>query len=149
MEEKKHPISELMGVTMQKIREMVDANTIIGQPIQAEGMTLIPISRLTFGFASGGSDYASKNQKPEAANSFGGGSGAGVNSGLHGADVTAHHDGHETAAHLNAADKRNVSGLDHGIGGFNGTDKTLGFDHAQSIVFHVLLLVWAASAAML
>ena len=79
MEEKKHPISELMGVTMQKIREMVDANTIIGQPIQAEGMTLIPISRLTFGFASGGSDYASKNQKPEAANSFGGGSGAGVN----------------------------------------------------------------------
>jgi sporulation protein YtfJ len=79
MEEKKHPISELMGVTMQKIREMVDANTIIGQPIQAEGMTLIPISRLTFGFASGGSDYASKNQKPDAANSFGGGSGAGVN----------------------------------------------------------------------
>ena len=79
MEEKKHPISELMGMTMQKIREMVDANTIIGQPIQAEGMTLIPISRLTFGFASGGSDFASKNQKPEAANSFGGGSGAGVN----------------------------------------------------------------------
>ena len=81
MEEKKHPISELMGVTMQKIREMVDANTIIGQPIQAEGMTLIPISRLTFGFASGGSDYASKNQKPDAANSFGGGSGAGGTSG--------------------------------------------------------------------
>jgi len=79
MEEKKHPISELMGVTMQKIREMVDANTIIGQPIQAEGMTLIPISRLSFGFASGGSDYVSKNQKPDAANSFGGGSGAGVN----------------------------------------------------------------------
>ena len=79
MEEKKHPISELMGITMQKIREMVDANTIIGQPIQAEGMTLIPISRLTFGFASGGSDYAGKNQKPDAANSFGGGSGAGVN----------------------------------------------------------------------
>ena len=60
MEEKKHPISELMGVTMQKIREMVDANTIIGQPIQAEGMTLIPISRLSFGFASGGSDFATK-----------------------------------------------------------------------------------------
>ena len=79
MEEKKHPISELMGVTMQKIREMVDANTIIGQPIQAEGMTLIPISRLTFGFASGGSDFAGKNQKPDAVNSFGGGSGAGVN----------------------------------------------------------------------
>lgn len=79
MEEKKHPISELMGTTMQKIREMVDVNTIIGQPIQAEGMTLIPVSRLSFGFASGGSDFAAKHQKPEANNAFGGGSGAGVN----------------------------------------------------------------------
>jgi len=79
MEEKKHPISELMGTTMQKIREMVDVNTIIGQPIQAEGMTLIPVSRLSFGFASGGSDFATKNQKPDANNAFGGGSGAGVN----------------------------------------------------------------------
>ena len=42
-------------------------------------MTLIPISRLTFGFASGGSDFTGKNQKPDASNSFGGGSGAGVN----------------------------------------------------------------------
>ena len=79
MEEKKHPITDLMGTTMQKIREMVDVNTIIGQPIQAEGMTLIPISKLSFGFASGGSDFATKNQKPDADNAFGGGSGAGVN----------------------------------------------------------------------
>lgn len=79
MEGKKHPISELMDTTMAKIRDMVDVNTIVGQPIQAEGMTLIPISRLSFGFASGGSDFASKHQKPEADNSFGGGSGAGVN----------------------------------------------------------------------
>lgn len=78
MEEKKRPISELMGVTMEKIREMVDVNTIIGQPIQAEGVTLIPVSRLTFGFASGGCDYASGKQKPEGDNNFGGGSGAGV-----------------------------------------------------------------------
>lgn len=79
MEEKKHPITDLMSTTMQKIREMVDVNTIIGQPIQAEGMTLIPISKLSFGFASGGSDFAAKNQKPDANNAFGGGSGAGVN----------------------------------------------------------------------
>ncbi len=79
MEEKKHPISELMGTTMAKIREMVDVNTIIGQPIQAQDMTLIPVSRLSFGFASGGSDFASKHQKPDGDNSFGGGSGAGVN----------------------------------------------------------------------
>ena len=79
MEGKKHPIGELMDTTMAKIREMVDVNTIIGQPIQAEGMTLIPISKLSFGFASGGSDFATKNQKADADNSFGGGSGAGVN----------------------------------------------------------------------
>ena len=72
-------ISDVMKETMSKIKEMVDVNTIIGQPIQAEGMTLIPVSRLSFGFASGGSDFATKNQKPEADNAFGGGSGAGVN----------------------------------------------------------------------
>lgn len=78
--EKNHPISELMATTMQKIREMVDVNTIIGTPIRTDdGVTLIPVSKLSFGFASGGSDFTTKNQKPEADNSFGGGSGAGVN----------------------------------------------------------------------
>ena len=78
--DKNHPISELMDTTMQKIREMVDVNTIVGTPIHTEdGVTLIPVSRLSFGFASGGSDFTSKNQKPEADNSFGGGSGAGMN----------------------------------------------------------------------
>lgn len=79
MQEKKHPIGELMETTMAKLREMVDVNTIVGQPIQAEGMTLIPISRMSFGFASGGSDFSSRHQKPEGSSSFGGGSGAGVN----------------------------------------------------------------------
>ena len=78
--EKNHPISELMSTTMQKIREMVDVNTIVGTPIHTDdGVTLIPVSRLSFGFASGGSDFTTKNQKPDADNSFGGGSGAGVN----------------------------------------------------------------------
>ncbi len=76
-----HPIDELMSTTMQKIREMVDVNTIVGTPINtADGITLIPISKATFGFASGGSDFGAKNLT--AANQqlmFGGGSGAAVN----------------------------------------------------------------------
>lgn len=80
MNEKNHPINDLMSTTMQKIREMVDVNTIVGQPITTpEGMTLIPVSKLSFGFASGGSDFVSKNHKPGENNTFGGGSGAGVN----------------------------------------------------------------------
>ena len=77
--EKQHPLTDLMGTAMEKIHTMVDANTIIGTPIQTGDVTLIPVSRLSFGIASGGSDFTTKNQKPEADNSFGGGSGAGVN----------------------------------------------------------------------
>ena len=77
--EKQHPLTDLMGTAMEKIRTMGDANTIIGTPIQTGDVTLIPVSRLSFGIASGGSDFTTKNQKPEADNSFGGGSGAGVN----------------------------------------------------------------------
>ncbi len=79
MEGKQHPIGSLMETTMQKIRDMVDVNTIIGTPIAAGEVTIIPISKLSFGFASGGSDFATKAQKADADNSFGGGSGAGVN----------------------------------------------------------------------
>lgn len=80
MSEKKHPINDLMSTTMQKIREMVDVNTIVGQPITTpDGITLIPVSKLSFGFASGGSDFMTKNHKPGDNNTFGGGSGAGVN----------------------------------------------------------------------
>ena len=71
--EKQHPLTDLMGTAMEKIRTMVDANTIIGTPIQTGDVTLIPVSRLSFGIASGGSDFTTKNQKPEADNSFGGG----------------------------------------------------------------------------
>ena len=70
-----HPIEGMMGVTMEKIRQLVDANTIIGEPITVDGATIIPISRVTFGFASGGSDFQSK--KVDKTN-FGGGAGAGV-----------------------------------------------------------------------
>lgn len=70
-----HPIQGLMGVTIDKIREMVDSSTIIGDPIRVDAATtIIPVSRVTFGFASGGSDVAPKSEKQM----FGGGTGAGV-----------------------------------------------------------------------
>ena len=76
--EQNHPINDLLNATMEKIRTVVDANTIIGQPIQAEGVTLIPVSKLSVGLGCGGSEFAVKNQKPGQPNTFGGGSGAGV-----------------------------------------------------------------------
>lgn len=70
-----HPIQGLMGTTMQKIREMVDVNTIIGDPITTpDGTVIIPVSKVSFGFASGGSDIPSKQPKEI----FGGASGAGI-----------------------------------------------------------------------
>ena len=71
---KKHPTDTLMSDTMEKVRQFVDANTVVGTPIQAEGVTIIPISRVSMGFASGGADF-----KPDTDNCFGGGGGAGVN----------------------------------------------------------------------
>ena len=72
-----HPIQGLMGITLDKIREMVDSNTIIGKPISTpDGTTILPVSKVTFGFASGGSDFNSKNNANK--DLFGGGSGAGV-----------------------------------------------------------------------
>lgn len=70
-----HPIQGLMGITIDKIREMVDSSTIVGDPIKVdEATTIIPVSRVTFGFASGGSDLGANASKQM----FGGGSGAGV-----------------------------------------------------------------------
>ncbi len=76
----KHPLGDLMETTMSKIREMVDVNTIIGTPIvTGDGITLIPVSKVTFGFGSGGSDFAGKDRPAGQPNTFGGGAGAGVN----------------------------------------------------------------------
>lgn len=69
-----HAVNGLMGVTMDKIHEMVDSDTIIGKPIQIDGITILPISKVTFGFASGGTDFGEKSSKEM----FGGGTGAGV-----------------------------------------------------------------------
>ena len=72
--DKKNPLSDLMSATMEKVHEMVDTNTIVGQPITtADGVTLIPISKVSFGIGGGGGDHG-KNTK----DGFGGGAGAGV-----------------------------------------------------------------------
>ena len=73
----KRPISELLETTMQKVKEMIDANTVVGEPITTvDGITLIPISKVSLGFAGGGSDSSKKQELRDA---FGGGIGAGVN----------------------------------------------------------------------
>ena len=72
-------ISDLLDATMEKVRQMVHANTIVGQPIEtSDGTTLIPISKISLGFGSGGSDYISRNAKGDTPVCFGGGGGAGV-----------------------------------------------------------------------
>ncbi len=67
-------IKGIMDITMDKLRAMVDANTIIGDPIVVGDITLIPVSKVSFGVATGGSDFPSKTQS----GLFGGGGGAGV-----------------------------------------------------------------------
>lgn len=70
----RHPIGDLTEVTLSKIKEMVDVNTIVGDPIKTpDGITLIPVSKVTFGFGSGGSDFPKTDN-----NGFGGANGAGI-----------------------------------------------------------------------
>ena len=70
-----HPITGLMETTIQKVKELADSETVVGNPIEvAENITIIPVSKLSLGFASGGSDFPSKNPK----DLFGGGGGAGI-----------------------------------------------------------------------
>ena len=73
-QEKKNPLSELMRTTMEHVKTMADANTIIGTPIHAEGVTLIPVSKLSFGVGGGGSEFTTKSVPNK--DNFGGGSAA-------------------------------------------------------------------------
>ena len=71
-----HPIGDLMQTTLENIKDMVDVNTVIGEPIPTgSGATIIPVSKVAYGVASGGSDLPTKKEKRDC---FGGGSGAGV-----------------------------------------------------------------------
>ncbi len=76
-----HPIEGLMKTAMESIKEMVDVNTVVGDPVETpDGSVIIPISRVACGFAAGGGEYGMGGSKDgESANGpFGGGSGAGV-----------------------------------------------------------------------
>lgn len=71
-----HPINNLMGTVMENIKGMIDVNTIIGDPVEtSNGTMIIPISKVGFGFAAGGSDIPARQGEIQP---FGGGSGAGV-----------------------------------------------------------------------
>ena len=68
------PVQELMASALEKMRDLVDSNTVIGSPIYTQdGTTILPISKVSFGFVSGGTDFASKTQK----DLFGGAASAG------------------------------------------------------------------------
>ncbi|MBD1372951.1 GerW family sporulation protein [Hazenella sp. IB182357] len=87
-----HPIQSLMQTAMENIKEMVDVNTIIGEPVEtSDGQVIIPVSKVGFGFAAGGSEFrtsqinekasSGKEDKKESSDTkypFGGGSGGGV-----------------------------------------------------------------------
>ena len=71
-------LPNMMENTIAKIREMVDVNSVIGSPITTpDGVTIIPISKVSVGFGGGGSDFVSKNVNKQE-NPFGGGCGGGV-----------------------------------------------------------------------
>ena len=94
-----HPINNLMDTTMQKIKEMVDANTVIGDPITSpDGTIIIPVSKISYGFASGGSDFPSKSN----AELFGGGGGAGIT--INPVAFLVLKDGEVTLKHITAND---------------------------------------------
>lgn len=86
---KEHPIDSLMEIAMNNIQDMIDVNTIIGEPIYiSENISIIPISKVSFGFVAGGSEFKAetieeykkkdKDEEISYTNPFGGGSGAGV-----------------------------------------------------------------------
>ena len=71
---KEKNVAGVLETTISKIKELVDVSTVIGEPITAGANTIIPISTVKYGFASGGSDFPSKNSQ----DLFGGGGGAGI-----------------------------------------------------------------------
>ena len=74
-----HPLSDMMTSTMAKIKDMIDVNTVIGDPITTpDGVTIIPVTKVSIGYGSGGSDFATENTPANRDNSFGGGAGGSV-----------------------------------------------------------------------
>ena len=74
-----HPIQGLMYTAMQSIRDMIDVNTIVGDPVETpDGTVIIPISKVGLGFGVGGSDHSASKTPADKPNMFGGGAGGGV-----------------------------------------------------------------------
>src|SRR5690606_27312730 len=80
-----HPIQGLMKTAMENIKDMVDVNTIVGDPVETpDGSVIMPVSKVGFGFAAGGSEFKgtsssdSDSEESEMSYPFGGGSGGGV-----------------------------------------------------------------------
>ena len=72
-------LPNMLESTIQKIKEMVDVNSVIGTPITTpDGVTIIPVSKVSVGFGGGGSDFTTKSSRPGEDNPFGGGAGGGV-----------------------------------------------------------------------
>lgn len=74
-----HPIQDLMTTAMENLEKMTEVNTIIGEPIHSpDGSMIIPVSKVGFGFAAGGSEFTPDHSDEDATLPFGGGSGGGV-----------------------------------------------------------------------
>ena len=96
---KEQSAAGILATTIEKVRQLVDVSTIIGEPIHlSEEITVIPVSKVTYGFASGGSDFPSKSN----AELFGGGGGAGVT--INPVAFLVLKDGEVTLKHITAND---------------------------------------------
>lgn len=77
--EGKHPIEGLMQTAMESIKSMVDVNTILGDPVETpDGNVIVPVSRVSLGFAAGGTEYEVEEKKEQKGFPFGGGTGGGI-----------------------------------------------------------------------
>ena len=89
----------ILSTTIEKVRQLVDVSTIVGEPIALSNeITVIPVSKVTYGFASGGSDFPSKNNTQL----FGGGGGAGIT--INPVAFLVLKDGEVTLKHINSND---------------------------------------------
>lgn len=79
IQENEHPIERIMDNAFTKIRTLVDADTVIGSPVlTADGVSIIPVSKVTMGFLTGGGEYSDMSRQTYTEYPFAGGSGAGV-----------------------------------------------------------------------
>ena len=79
MQEPEHPIERIVDNAFTKIRTLVDADTVIGRPVTTnDGVSIIPVSKVTMGFLTGGGEYGDMSRQSYSQYPFAGGSGAGV-----------------------------------------------------------------------